>query len=74
MERMIEINTIVICLVCAEGECEMEGGSEREEGKESTLGKMDERESCRQRWNEGRVVRAGFPRTKERETYLDSDD
>lgn len=24
MERMIEINTIVICLVCAEGECEME--------------------------------------------------
>lgn len=42
MERMIEINTIVICLVCAEGECEMEGGSEREEGKESTLEKMDE--------------------------------
>ncbi len=41
MERMIEINTIVICLVCAEGECEME----REEGKESTLEKMDERES-----------------------------
>lgn len=24
MERMIEINTIVICLVRAEGECEME--------------------------------------------------
>lgn len=45
MERMIEINTIVICLVRAEGECEMEGGSEREEGKESTLEKMDERES-----------------------------
>lgn len=42
MERMIEINTIVICLVRAEGECEMEGGSEREEGKESTLEKMDE--------------------------------
>lgn len=45
MERMMAINTIVICLVRAEGECEMEEGNEREEGKESTLEKMDERES-----------------------------
>jgi len=34
MERMIEINTIVICLVCAKGECEMEEGRGREEEKE----------------------------------------
>lgn len=63
MERMIEINTIVICLVCAEGEYEMEEGRRREEGK-STLEKMDERESpagsCGMK-----AVRAGFPRTKE---------
>lgn len=69
MERMIEINTIVICLVCAEGECEMEEGRGREEGKESTLEKMDERESpagsCGMK-----AARAGFPRTKERETFV----
>lgn len=51
MERMIEINTIVICLVCAEGECEMEGGSERANEKKG-------RRALWKRWMNERVLPA----------------
>lgn len=61
MERLIEINTIIICLVHTEGEREMEEAREGEEEKE--------RAALYKRWmkqqNEGREERV-----KERETFV----